>query len=156
MHPFFAKDTKKVEKKRKAKQETITIDSSPPASDQDTENPRKRKAPKKQTEATTKKAKATKQKGTKTKKNVPIADIFSTKGGASQILAEHRAAEFIAKRKADAERERERQRRRQENRQQKINESNKAMDALVRTKAMIPAQVRFPVPSHVTGAATTP
>lgn len=156
VHPFFAKGTTKGEKKQKAKQDAITIDSSPPVSDQDSEKPRKRKAPKTQTEAITKKAKATNQKGTNKKTNVPIADIFATRGGTSQIMAEHRAAEFLAKRKADAERERERQRRRQENREQKMSESNKAMDALVRTKAIIPAEVRFPVPSHVTVVTSIP
>ena len=49
------------------------------------------------------------------KPSAPLAGLFSSFAGAAQLMAEHRAAEFISKRPAEADRERERQKRRREN-----------------------------------------
>ena len=108
--------------------------------------------------ATGKLEKVAKQQWTKRKdcggKAPPIADIFTSKG-ASQIMAEHRAAAFVAKRRADAKRERERQKRRQEQKQKlKVSLSTKSTEALIQNKPSFPTEVRFPVPSHVTTVST--
>lgn len=169
VHPFFAKDgaSKQTSKKRAAKQRASDVDAAISDTEQETTNKttRKRKASKKQTEPT-KKSRATKATSAKAAtttlnqpskrkkaKQAPIADIFNSNKGASQLMAEHRAAEFVAKRRADAERERQRQKRRQEQKQQKLKESNKALENAVRNKpCIIPPEVRFPVPSHVTAS----
>jgi predicted HD phosphohydrolase len=162
VHPFFQKEHKKQDNKsRKAatavQQRTITSLDSSPEPVQEAEASKKRKeANQKQQKEPAKKMKpgespnAKKQVSTK---NQPLANIFSG-SGADQILAEHRAAEFVAKRRAQAEQERERQKRRQANAQEK----NKASKSPVETTLVIknnklrhhpPPAVRFPSPSHV-------
>lgn len=170
VHPFFSGKEgvqgKEKNKKRSKQAETDAIEIQDD-SEQVAPMPKKQKATKKQTEPT-KKARSSrteksgdstaasnkpqpnkKKKGNTQSTTPPLADIFG-KRGASQIMAEHKAAEFAAKRRADAERERQRQKRRIEQHQQKLKESSeKAMQDAIQNKPLIPPEVRFPVPSHV-------
>lgn len=153
VHPFFARENRK----QSATEAIISIDSSPEPLQQTS---RKRNMPKQQSEPAKRTRPALKPepptavpKKQPPKKNqpAPLASIF-TGAAATQILAEHRAAEFAAKRRVEAERERERQRRRQASAQDKLKASTlKSVESSnpIISKLRHPPAVRFPVPSHV-------
>jgi hypothetical protein len=98
----------------------------------------------------------------KTAKKAPIASIFAKPEEQKAALAEHRAAEFMAKRRADAQRERERQQRRLQAKQQLEDTTiskpaeDKSQPVVPANKAeLLPAAVRFPAMSHVGAEASS-
>jgi hypothetical protein len=158
VHPFFQKEHKTQDNKSikpasaVQQQMIISIDSSPETVNAASKT---RKQAKQQKEPPKKmKPEAPEAKKQASKKNPPLAGIFSG-SGADQILAEHRAAEFAAKRRAEADRERERQKRRQASAQEKKKASSASTKSSVESHVVIknqprhPQAVRFPVPSHV-------
>ena len=160
VHPFFTEAKQEVKQPTKTsvaklpssvpQEQIILLDDTPVKKrktlKQKDEIPTKK--PRTQTPATTNVDKSKRATKSRTTSKPPLASIFSsdTSSQQQQFLAEHRAAEFVAKRRAEADRERERQKRRREHA-----ELHKKATPALQPKRMSkhPPAVRFPNPSHV-------